>query len=372
MEDLYWWMALERAPFVGPITISRLISAFGNPQSVIGADSQTIKNRAGVSSRIAESLGAYRPVEYDIRKDMEKLDKLGARVITRWQADYPGNLLTIYDPPAMLFVRGTLKTQDNQAIAVVGSRECSHYGENMASALTRDLVRAGLCIVSGLARGVDTVAHTTALNEGGRTIGVLGCGLDINYPRENRELVEKMSSEGVVMTEFRPGVEPLKTNFHRRNRIVSGLSRGVVVVEASRRSGSLITVNHALDQGREVFAVPGNVLYERSRGPHHLIKQGAGLVENAQDIVSALFSSSGPVRQTQSCLPKPRLPEPDMSEPARRVFDLLDVDSVPVDTICRASSLEARSVLAALMELELLGLVKQSPGKLFSKMMEFD
>ena len=369
MEDLYWWLALERAPFVGPVSMSKLITAFGNPRSAVEATTETIKSRGVVNTRTAEALGAYRPDESQIQQEIEILEELNARVITRWDDEYPLNLNSIYDPPAILFVRGTFRPEDEKAIAVVGSRASSNYGESMTTTITRDLVRAGFCIVSGLARGIDTICHTTALNEGGRTLGVLGCGLDINYPSENKSLVEAMSSHGAVISEFRPGVQPVKTNFYRRNRIVSGLSKAVVVVEASRRSGSLITVNHALDQGRDVFAVPGSVLHERSRGPHHLIRQGAGLVESAQDIISSLFPSIAPEKLGRNESVKTNVPEADISDNARKIFDILDLDSVPVDTLCQISKLEVRLVLTALMELELLGLVRQSPGKLFSRIM---
>lgn len=372
MEDLFWWLALERVPFVGPITISKLISAFGDPKSILEANPETMRDRVAVSPRIVDSLGAYRPDEHQILKDIEKLDELGARVITRWHDDYPRNLLSIYDPPALLFVRGTLKPEDDISVAVVGSRACSDYGQKMTVNITRDLVKAGLCIVSGLARGIDTVCHKTALKAGGRTIGVLGCGLDINYPSENKDLVEKMALQGAVISEFRLGIEPLRTNFYRRNRIVSGLSKAVLVVEASRRSGSLITVNHALDQGRDVFAVPGNAFHERARGPHYLIKQGAGLVEHAEDLLSSLLSGNEPVRGLPAEALEIKTAAPDMSELARKILDCLDADLVPVDVLCHVSKLEVRSVLTALMELELLGLVKQSPGKLFSRIAEFD
>lgn len=369
MEDLYWWLALERAPFVGPVTTAKLINAFGNPRSAVEASTETIKTKGIVNTRIAEALGQYRPDERRIQEDIKLLAELDARVITRWDDEYPLNLNSIYDPPAILFVRGTFRPEDEKAVAVVGSRASSNYGESMTAMITRDLVRAGFCIVSGLARGIDTICHTTALNEGGRTLGVLGCGLDINYPGENKSLVEAISTHGAVISEFRPGIQPVKTNFYRRNRIVSGLSKAVVVVEASRRSGSLITVNHALDQGRDVFAVPGNVLHERSRGPHQLIRQGAGLVENAQDIISSLCPSNVPEKPGQNESAKKNIPNADMSDNARRIFEILDVDSVPVDVLCQISKLEVRLVLTALMELELLGLIRQSPGKLFSRIM---
>lgn len=369
MEDLYWWLALERAPFVGPITIAKLIAAFGHPKSVLTAGFDEIRTKSAISARIADAITLYRPDGNEIQRDMDKLAEMGARLITRWDSDYPGNLLDIYDPPALLFVRGCLKPGDELAIAVVGSRMSSNYGVKVTNIITRDLVRAGFTIVSGLARGIDTVCHSSALNEGGRTIGVLGCGLDIHYPAENRELMDRMAEQGAVISEFRPGIRPYRTNFFRRNRIVSGLSKAVLVVEASRRSGSLITVNHAIDQGRDVFAVPGNVLHECSRGPHHLIKQGAGLVESAQDILSGIFPSN----EVRDRIPEESvtlsLYSGDISELARQVLECVDMDPVPVDIICQISGLTAGNVLAALMELELLGIIKQSPGKVFSKIL---
>ncbi|MGD9817852.1 MAG: DNA-processing protein DprA [Desulfomonilaceae bacterium] len=367
MEDLFWWLALDRAPFVGPITIAKLISAFGNPQSVFEADPEMVRNKVSISSRVVDALVNYKPDEYQIRKDIDTLNNLGARIITRWDPDYPSNLNHIYDPPALLFVRGNLKPEDEQAIAVVGSREHSNYGAKVTSMITRDLSCAGICIVSGLARGIDTICHISALDAGGRTIGVLGCGLDIYYPRENRSLIEEMAEKGVVISEFRPGMEPLKTNFHRRNRIVSGLCKAVLVVEASRRSGSLITVNHALDQGRDVFAVPGNVLHERSRGTHYLIKQGAALTENAQDVLTSVFPTKNASAVDASKPLKSKISGIELSDLAQHVSECVDEDPITVDTICQLSGLEVRKVLAALMELELLGLIRQSPGKVFSK-----
>ncbi len=369
MEDLYWWLALERAPFLGPITIAKLIAAFGHPKSVLTAGIDEIRTKSAISVRVADAITLYKPDGNEIQRDMDILAKMGARLITRWDSDYPGNLLDIYDPPALLFVRGCLKPEDELAIAVVGSRMSTSYGINVTKMITRDLVRAGFTIVSGLARGIDAICHSSALNEAGRTIGVLGCGLDIHYPAENKELMDRMAEHGAVISEFRPGIRPYRTNFFRRNRIVSGLSKAVLVVEASRRSGSLITVNHALDQGRDVFAVPGNVLHESSRGPHHLIKQGAGLVESAQDILSAIFPSSEVSGTSPEDSVTPARHSADISEQARQVLECVDLDPVPVDIICKMSGLTAAKVLASLMELELLGIIKQSPGKVFSKLL---
>ncbi len=241
----------------------------------------------------------------------------------------------------------------------------SKYGIEMTQRLARGLAGAGITLVSGLARGIDTAGHLAALKGNGRTIGVLGCGIDVLYPRENQALMEDMLSSGAVITEFRPGIPPAATNFFRRNRIVSGLCRGVVVVEASQKSGSLITAGHALDQNREVFAVPGNVFNIRSSGPHGLIKQGACLVESAEDILQELFPRVEP--KPQPTLFENEDQKPDVSVTGCLVLDHLDPDPVPIDVLCQTLGLEAGKLAGVLLELELKGLVKQHPGKMFSR-----
>jgi DNA processing protein len=250
---------------------------------------------------------------------------------------------------------------------MVGTRNPTGYGVEFAKSITSDLVRSDFTIISGLARGIDTTCHQSALKAGGRTIAVLGCGLDISYPKENDSLVQRIVESGAVISEFRPGIAPLKTNFFRRNRIVSGLSRAVVVVQASKKSGSLITASHALDQNRDVFAVPGNITNERSRGPHYLIKQGAGLVESADDILASLITSEvGNVSGCCSSFQDARRDE-EVSETAQLILDFLDLDPTPIDLMCESIKIEPGRLLGSLLELELLGLVKQSPGKMFSR-----
>lgn len=353
---------------MGPLTIARLHEAFKSPQTALQANYQRIRDKTGLSEKLAHTIADYTIPHDDILKDMQTLDRIGARVITRWDQDYPQNLQHIYDPPALLFVRGTVKPEDERAVAVVGTRNPTQYGIKMAEAITRDLVAAGVTVVSGLARGIDGVCHRTALKHGGRTIGVVGCGIDVVYPREHKELIEQMADEGAVISEFRPGIPPLATNFYRRNRVVSGLVKGVVVVEAGRTSGSLITANHASEQNREVFAVPGNVVNPRSAGPHLLLKQGAGLVESAQDVLAALFE---PFKQpVQVSLFEPEPPKQDVGETGQAVLDLLDPDPVHIDFLGEALKMDAGRLAGMLMELELNGLVRQHPGKMFSRVID--
>jgi len=366
----YDWLALERVPGVGPLTMARLFNAFGSPGDALRASASEIRRCAGIREGLARTIAGFAPPADEITRDMELLETLGVRVMTRWDADYPSMLREIYDPPALLFVRGTIALEDGIAVAIVGTRNPSRYGIEMAECLTRDLVRAGITPISGLARGIDTTCHSTALKENGRTIGVLGCGIDVAYPRENRALIEKMAVSGAVITEFRPGTPPLATNFFRRNRIVSGLAKGVVVVEAAHKSGSLITATHALEQNREVFAVPGNVLNIRSRGPHKLIREGAALVESVADILRELTPSaepkSGPAPVQPTLFPAEEQAQ-ELDDDARTVLDRLDLDPVPIDDLCQSLAMEVGRLSGILLELELKGLVRQRPGKMFCR-----
>lgn len=362
---LFDWLSLERAPRVGPLTMARLLDAFGTPRSVLEAGEEEIVRRAGLGEKLARSIASFKPPKDDILRDMETLERLGVRVISRWHPDYPANLKDIYDPPALLFVRGSILPEDTRAVAVVGTREPTGYGLDVTEQITRDLVRAEVTTVSGLARGIDTACHKATLKEGGRTLGILGCGIDVIYPRENRSLMDEMVESGAVISEFRPGIEPLGTNFYRRNRVVSGLAKGVLVVEASLKSGSLITAGHAADQNRDVLAVPGSIMNRRSQGPHHLLKQGAALVASAEDVLNALFG--------QSALPyQPSLPElqedsHDLSEAAREVLQAVDPDPVSIDNLCETLKMNAGALAGLLLELELSGLIRQYPGKMFGR-----
>lgn len=359
------WLTLERIPGVGPITIARLIDAFGSPRAALEAPVEQIRIRARLSERVARNIAEFTSSDSDIQNDMKILEGLDAKIMTRWDLDYPENLKEIYDPPALLFVRGKLIASDKRSVAVVGTRNPSRYGLEMAESITRDLVRAGITVVSGLARGIDTACHRSALKSGGRTIGVLGCGIDVYYPRENKSLLEDMIEQGAVISEFRPGIRPFATNFYRRNRIVSGLTKGTLVVEAAPKSGSLITASHALDQNREVFALPGSILNKRSWGPHHLLRQGAALVESANDIVTTLF---GPISTKQPVRPHgDHLDMEGLSEKARSVLDSIDLDPVPIDSLCMSLKIDAGKLSGLLLDLELRGLIKQHPGKMFSK-----
>ena len=364
-DSTFNWLALERVPGVGPVTIARLVGAFGSPGAALQAGYREIVELTEVGERLARVVAEFDPPERAIHEDLKTLEKLEARVVTRWDDEYPSNLKDIYDPPALLFVRGEITPEDVRAVAVVGTRNPTRYGLEVAEDLSQHLVRAGVTLISGLARGIDTACHEAVLRVGGRTVGVLGCGLDVVYPRENKRLIEEMARSGAVMTEFRPGVRPLATNFYRRNRVVSGLSKGVVVIQAGAKSGSLITANHALDQNRDVFAVPGAITNAYSKGPHSLLKQGAAVVESADDILESLFP--GPEMKVQPTLFQGTEDTPPLSDSAREVLEALDPDPIPMDVLCRTLGVDAGRLAGTLLELELTGMVKQQPGKMFSR-----
>jgi DNA processing protein len=273
-------------------------------------------------------------------------------------------LRVIPDPPPLLYLKGRLCAADDRAVAIVGSRSASEYGRRMARDLARGLASFGFTVVSGLARGVDGAAHASALQAGGRTVAVLGSGVERAYPPEHEELYRRISEHGAVLSEFPVGTRPMAFNFPARNRLISGLSLGVVVVEATEKSGSLITAALALEQGREVFAVPGQAGASRSRGAHRLIREGAKLVETVDDIVEEiapqLMARAAISTQIARVLP------PDAGENTRKILALLQENSLQVDQVIERSGLPAAQVLEVLLDLELQGFVRQSPGKLYA------
>jgi DNA processing protein len=293
------------------------------------------------------------------------LDQAGIRMVLRSDQHYPENLRYIYSPPQVLYVKGSRAVLGRESVAVVGTRKPSHYGKQVAEGLARELADRGVTVVSGLARGIDSSAHKGALSTG-HTIAVLGCGLDVVYPRENGRLFAEVAEKGAVISEYPLGTQPQTWNFPARNRIISGLSLGVVVVEAEEKSGTQITVDWALDQGREVFAVPGNIFFPTSKGPHKLIKQGAKLVTCTDDILEELALDSLFPRLVQ-----PTSKHNTLSPDEDRVLNILESETVQIDKLAEKSRLSLGSLLAVLTLLELKGLVKQQPGQNFSRVGTF-
>jgi len=358
MDDPFYWFALSSVPLVGNVTCRRLIEHFGSPAKALSASFAELSSVKGVNSSAALSI-----MSHDYRKSAElavaALARSGAQLVTLLDDEYPSLLKEISDPPPYLYLKGKLPTSAT-SIAVVGSRRASDYGISVTNRLSRELAEQGVTIVSGMALGVDAAAHRGALQLSGATVGVLGCGIDLIYPAENRLLYREMVEKGAIISEFAPGTQPDAPNFPRRNRIISGMSRGVLVVEAAERSGSLITARFALEQGREVFAVPGNINFRASRGTNSLIKEGAKLVETVADIMGEL--PPGDVNLPQWA----KKQNFNLSPDEEKLAALLAEKPMQIDELTVMSGLTVPAVSAMLLRLELQGAVIQAPGKMFS------
>jgi DNA processing protein len=364
-EDIFYWLALSLTPGVGSILFKRLLDRFKTPEAVFSAPMKELSKIEGLGEKVAREI-LNGPLEKEVEKELSLLGKVGGKIVTLKDEGYPKRLRDIYDPPALLYVRGEFRREDTLAIAIVGSRKTSPYGRWITEKIGQDLARHGVTVVSGMARGIDSVAHIGALQGGGRTIAVLGCGVDVIYPLENRNLFNQIIEHGAVLSEFPMGSPPEGGHFPRRNRIISGLSIGVVIVQAGSKSGSLITANYALEQGREVFAIPGNVGAQGSRGTNQLIKEGAKLVESSEDILEEILPQW---EREEETFPIPESPLPDLTEEEKILYKLLGEMPLHIDTIIRESQLDPGKVSSFLLNLELKGLISQWPGKCFTKKM---
>jgi DNA processing protein len=362
------YIALNMVDGVGPIRVRALLDRFNEPQAILSATKADLMQVEGVGDEVARSITSWRE-KVDLDAELTRIEKAAVQVVTRDDPDYPKNLREVYDPPIILYVRGTLSERDALAIAIVGSRRTTLYGQDMARKLAYQLGRVGVTVVSGMARGIDTAAHTGALQAKGRTVAVIGCGIDIVYPSENEKLANEIVEKGgALVTEFPFGVKPDRQNFPMRNRIISGWSLGTVVVEANLKSGALITASQAAEQGRQVFAVPGRADSILSRGTNKLIKDGAKLTEDAEDILGE-FEYLLPKRATEQEEAasegggtKPALVLSDMEE---KVMAQVGREETAIDEIIRASGLTTACVSATLLSLEMKRLVRQLPGKLY-------
>jgi DNA processing protein len=364
-SSLYWWLALNRIPGVGQVIFKRLLDRFGSPEKVFQAGRRELLEIEGIRKNSVQAILRFRQ-DPGIEKELDLLDRLGIGILVLTDPLYPSLLAHIPDPPPFLYYRGRPSREDARSLAMVGSRLCSPYGVKITERLAWSLAKYPLTVVSGLARGIDSAAHRGALLAQGRTVAVLGSGLDVIYPSENKELFEEIVETGLVCSEYPPGTLPEKQHFPARNRIISGLALGTVIVEASQHSGSLITARLALEQGREVFAVPGSVESFKSSGTHRLIKQGAKLVEHAGDILEE-FPFLSPEGSLTSKEAVDRPPEPALPEEQKKVWKALSHDPLHVDHISRETRVAAGPLLSLLLEMELKGVVKQLPGKLFVK-----
>lgn len=377
-DESIHWLALRMAAGVGTRKAGRLVEIFRTPQAIFRASPSELE-AAGLAPGVAQSVASGCAFE-EAAEQHEKVLKLGVELIPVTDPRYPSRLRDIFDPPPLLYARGRVELLGQMTLGVVGTRRPTPYGMQVATRLSKDLSEAGLTIVSGMARGIDTAAHKAVLEAGGDTIAVLGCGVDEVYPAENRKLAENLAEKGLLISEFPMGAPPFPQNFPVRNRIISGMSVGVLVVEGGEYSGSTITARLASEQNREMFAVPGNVTSKMSWGPNLLIKQGAKLVQEWNDVVMELKPEDRRrlVEQARSRLnqkekspdeSKSPFPASDINSNARLVLKALKNDApVGLDTLMDAiDGLGMSDVIAALFELELGGLVRQLPGKSYIK-----
>jgi len=355
------WLALKMIPNLGNITYRRLLDRFGDPVDVFNAGLHELLKVEGIRAETAKRIVSNR-WEGDPQEELERIKKIGARIIRIVDSSYPMDLKQIHDPPPLLYIKGNDLPLQKIMIAVVGSRNPSPYGLKVTEEICKGLAMRNIVVVSGMAMGIDAAAHWGCLKVKGSTVAVLGSGIDVIYPGSNVKLYHSIADHGSVITEFSLGTPPEGRNFPIRNRIISGLSKGVVVVEASRRSGSLITASLALEQGRDVFAVPGSIESFKSTGTHFLIKQGAKLVENADDILQELGITS-PSPGDGPPAKKPAVPP--LEEDERRIFDILSNYPIHIDHIARSSTFDSAKVASILTGLELKGVIKQLPGKMF-------
>jgi DNA processing protein len=353
LDALGYWIGFNKVRGIGPARLRALLDAFGSVEAAWTANAEAL-NGVGLDRRSIQNLVEQRS-KLDLVAELARVQKAGIELLTWDDPRYPARLGAINDPPPVLYVRGELRLEDDFAVAVVGTRSLSNYGREAARTLASGLAEAGVTIVSGLARGIDAVAHRAALDAGGRTIAVLGSGIDVIYPWENRKLAADLIERGALMSEYALGTQPDASNFPPRNRIVSGLSRGVVVIEAGEKSGALITARFAADQGREVFAVPGSIFARNSAGVNRLIRDGATPVTSINDILEALNLKSVEAHvEAQMLFPA------DATEAS--LLDQLTDDPIHVDELSRTAGLPVAVVTSTMALMELKGLVRSAGG----------
>jgi DNA processing protein len=361
-EELIFLNALNRVPYLGPVRIEAMVKCFGSARGAWEASPGAlglVPELKGIAERLALERHEINPA-----KQWRRLKEMRIACLSLESPAYPPLLKQISQPPPLLYYRGQWRDEDYLAVAVVGSRRCTFYGKEVAGRLAAELAAAGLAVVSGMALGIDSAAHQGALEARGRTIAVLGCGPERCYPPGNTSLYQSISEQGIVLSEFPLDTRPLPQHFPRRNRIISGLSLGTVVVEATEKSGALITAHCALEQNREVFAVPGNVGSPYSRGCHRLLREGARLVETVRDIIDEL--AVGPV-VVEAAAAVSSAPAITLAGEEQRILELIPYQPIHMDEIVRLSGASAALIGPILLNLELKGCLRQLPGKYFCR-----
>ncbi|HNT36914.1 MAG TPA: DNA-processing protein DprA, partial [bacterium] len=366
---------LHLVPGIGPRRFRRLLERFGSPERILGASESDLLDVVGVTPQLAQSirLTSNRKHQELLDRELHEIEEKGVRLYFWGDPDYPQSLAQISDPPCVLYVRGQILPRDEFSIAIVGSRRISNYGRTMSRTFASELARSGLTIISGFARGADSQAHWGALESGGRTIAVFGNGLNVCYPRENKELLERIVESGALVSELPMNTGPLRENFPLRNRLISALSLGTLVVEAPKKSGALITARYVAEHGKHLFALPGRVGESGSVGPHSLIREGAVLVQSPQDIMRELESLLNRMQEEKGEKTITPVPESvdrpvdaaipsDLSESERRVLSCISDEAMPMDEVTRKAGISAHEAAGCLLALEMRGLVARLPG----------
>lgn len=347
---------------IGKTLFYRLINRFNSAEAVLKASNRDLMQVEGIGKKTADQIREFDP-NARIEREQVLLDRLNAGVLTLNSEGYPEILKTIYDPPPVLYYQGTIPNTFPVSIAVVGTRLASSYGKIVTQRLCSQLAQKGVTLISGMARGIDTQVHRTALDNGGKTVAVFGCGLDYTYPPENNKLREEIIANGCVLSEFPISTRPDRNNFPARNRVISGMSLGTLVIEAGEKSGALITADFSLEQGREVFAVPGNITSEQCRGTNNLIRCGAKMVTNVDSILEELPVEA--IQQLSIHGQSAREPQVPLNDREKKLMSLLGGEESQIDDLIQSSGLSPAEVSATLVELELKNLVRQTEGKMF-------
>src|SRR2546426_7502321 len=358
-------IALNMLPTVGPVRLRKLLQIFKEPENILAAKRDQLRKVEGIGKDVADQISNWESI-VDLPAELKRIQDFGATVIPQTPPSYPKSLREIHAPPIVLYVWGELQERDQHAIGIIGARRTTHYGTESAKKLSYQLAYAGLTVISGLARGIDTAAHQGALAAKGRTIAVIGAGLARLYPPENAALAEKIrNGNGAIVSEFSMEIEPDRQTFPMRNRIISGWSHGILVVEAGFNSGALITAAQALEQGRSVYAVPGHINAPSAMGSNRLIQQGAKLAVDADGILDDLQIL---LPETKPAPEAAARPLPPLSEDERRIYDAIEATETSIDEIAERTRLPSAAVSSILLQLELKRLVKQLPGKYFVKL----
>ena len=358
-------LALNMLPTMGPVRLRKLLQVFEQPERILTAKRDQLRKVDGIGNEVADQISNWESI-VDLPAELKRIKDFGATVITQASPSYPKPLREIHAPPIVLYLWGELQERDHHAIGIIGARRTTYYGSESAKKLAYQLAYAGLTVISGLARGIDTAAHQGALAAKGRTIAVIGSGLSKLYPPENEALAEKIcNGNGAVVSEFSMEIEPDRQTFPMRNRIISGWSHGILVVEACSNSGAIITASQSLEQGRSVYAVPGHINAPSAIGSNRLIQQGAKLVMDANDILDDLQILLPETKPSPQAAARPL---PPLSDEERRVYDAIEASETPIDEITTKCNLPSATVSSTLLALELKRLVKQLPGKYFVKL----